>query len=117
MYYTRIVQALPGAEDALLIAIGDGTPGTRSRIYRSTDRGRTWAAALQHTPPNSTFWAFGVHAADPALVFAGTKYGHLLRSTDGGRSWFKEWRDFSEITSVAWTPHVAPVTAHPQSIA
>ena len=117
MYYTRTVQALPGADDALLIAIGDGTPGTRSRIYRSTDRGRHWAPALQHTPPNSTVWAFGVHPSDPGLVFAGTKYGHLLRSTDGGRSWFKEWRDFSEITSVAWTPHVAPVTAHPQSIA
>jgi hypothetical protein len=35
---------------------------------------------------------------------------------DGGRSWFKEWRDFSEITCIAWTPHVAPVTAHAQSI-
>ena len=40
----------------------------------------------------------------------------LFRSTDGGRSWFKEWRDFSEITAVAWTPYAAPVTAHPQSI-
>jgi len=49
-------------------------------------------------------------------VLAGTKYGHLFRSMDGGRSWFKDWRDFSEITSVAWTPHVAPVHAHPQSI-
>ena len=57
-----------------------------------------------------------VHAADPQLMFAGTKYGHLFRSTDAGRSWFKEWRDFSEITSIAWTPHVAPVHAHAQSI-
>jgi hypothetical protein len=58
-----------------------------------------------------------VHAADSRLVFAGTKYGHLFRSMDGGRSWFKEWRDFSEITAVAWTPFVAPVAAHAQSIA
>ena len=96
---------------------GDATPGTRSRIYRSEDRGRTWAPAIQHTAPNSTFWAFGAHAADPHLLFAGTKYGHLFRSLDGGRSWFKEWRAFSEITAVAWTPFVAPVTAHAQSIA
>lgn len=116
MYYTRTVQALPDDPDTLLLAIGDGTPGTRSRIYRSSDRGRNWQPALLHTPPNSTFWAFGVHAADPRLAFAGTKYGHLFRSTDGGRSWFKEWRDFSEITAVAWTPYAAPVTAHPQSI-
>jgi photosystem II stability/assembly factor-like uncharacterized protein len=116
MYYTRTVQPLEGHSDSLLIAIGDGTPGRRTRIYRSDDRGRTWASAILHTAPNSTVWAFGSHPSDPALVFAGTKYGHLLRSMDGGRSWFKEWRDFSEITCIAWTPHVAPVTAHAQSI-
>lgn len=115
MYYTRTIQPLPGGEDTLLLAVGDGTPGTRTRIYRSEDRGRTWTCPILHSPPNSTFWAFGVHAADPSLVFAGTKYGHLFRSMDGGRSWFKEWRDFSEITAVAWTPFVAPVKAHPQS--
>ncbi|KDC80035.1 BNR/Asp-box repeat protein [Bordetella bronchiseptica MBORD635] len=116
LYYTRAVYPLDAAGQTLLLAVGDGTPGTRTRIYRSEDRGRSWAPALLHTAPNSTVWAFGAHPSDPALVFAGTKYGHLLRSTDGGRSWYKEWRDFSEITSVAWTPHVAPVHAHPQSI-
>ena len=116
MYYTRTVQPLEGRSDSLLIAIGDGTPGTRTRIYRSDDRGRQWTPAIQHTAPNSTVWTFGTHPSDPDLVFAGTKYGHLLRSMDGGRSWFKEWRDFSEITSIAWTPHVAPVVAHAQSI-
>lgn len=116
MYYTRTVQPVCGRPDELLIAIGDGTPGTRTRIYRSGDRGTTWSPCIQHTAPNSTVWAFGVHAADPQLMFAGTKYGHLFRSTDAGRSWFKEWRDFSEITAIAWTPHVAPVHAHPQSI-
>jgi len=116
MYYTRTVQPLDPAGRTLLLAIGDGTPGTRTRIYRSEDRGATWTAALLHTAPNSTVWAFGLHSADRSLVFAGTKYGHLLRSTDAGRTWFKEWREFSEITAIAWTPHVAPVHAHPQSI-
>lgn len=116
MYYTRTVQVVDPSGDILLLAIGDGTPGTRTRIYRSEDRGETWGAALLHAVPNSTVWAFGAHAADPSLLFAGTKYGHLLRSTDGGKSWFKEWREFSEITSVAWTPHAASVVAHPQSI-
>jgi photosystem II stability/assembly factor-like uncharacterized protein len=111
------VQSLAGNPDVQLIAIGDGTPGTRSKLYRSEDRGATWTPALLHTAPNSTFWAFGAHAADPALLLAGTKYGHLFRSMDGGRSWFKEWREFSEITSVAWTPFQAAITAHPQSIA
>jgi len=116
MYYTRTVQRVGATGQQLLLAIGDGTPGTRTAIYRSEDRGATWARTLLHTTPNSTVWAFGGHACDPELLFAGTKYGDLLRSTDGGRSWHKEWREFSEITSVAWTPFVAPVAAHPQSI-
>jgi len=116
MYYTRTVHPVDAVGNELLLAIGDGTPGTRTRIYRSEDRGESWSPALLNTAPNSTVWAFGAHASDRSLLFAGTKYGHLLRSTNGGRSWFKEWRDFSEITSVAWTPFVAPVRAHAQSI-
>ena len=107
IYYTRLVRQLPGTND-LLLGIGDGTPGTTTRILRSDDLGRTWQDTVLDTPANSTVWAFGTHAADPELVFAGTKYGHLLRSTDGGRTWRKEWREFSEITDVAWTPAVAP---------
>lgn len=116
MYYTRALTPLEGEDDVLLVAIGDGTPGTRTRIYRSLDRGATWDAPLLHAVPNSTFWAIGTHASDPDLVFAGTKYGHLFRSTDGGKSWFKDWRDFSEITSVAWTPFTAAIKAHPKSL-
>lgn len=116
LYYTRTVQLLDPAGGAMLVAVGDGTPGTRTRIYRSVDRGGSWVSATLHTMPNSTVWGFGAHASNPDLLFAGTKYGHLLRSVDGGQSWFKDWRDFSEITAVAWTPYVADVKAHPQSI-
>ncbi|TLS44278.1 glycosyl hydrolase [Streptomyces montanus] len=109
IYYTRLVKQLPGTDD-LLLGIGDGTPGTTTRILRSEDLGRTWQDTALDTPANSTVWAFGTHAADPELVFAGTKYGHLFRSTDAGRTWRKEWREFSEITDVTWTPAVAPAT-------
>jgi photosystem II stability/assembly factor-like uncharacterized protein len=111
-YYTRLVTRLPGTDD-LLLGIGDGTPGTMTRIFRSTDLAATWTESTLDTPANSTTWAFAVHPADPALVFAGTKYGHLFRSADAGRSWAKEWREFPEITDVAWTPAVAAApTAH-----
>ncbi|AEA60168.1 WD40/YVTN/BNR-like repeat-containing protein [Burkholderia gladioli] len=115
LYYTRAVVQLPKPGGDLLLAVGDGTPGSRTRIYRSTDRGYAWNEMALATQPNSTFWALGVHAAQPDLVYAGTKYGHLFRSNDGGRNWEKEWRDFSEITAVVWTPHEAPLVAHAQS--
>lgn len=116
LYYTRTVLPLAGPAGELLMAIGDGTPGYKTRLYRSVDRGYQWTETRLETPPNSTFWALGAHSADPGLVFAGTKYGDLYRSTDGGRSWHKEWREFPEITAVAWTPVKAPLVAHAQSI-
>lgn len=115
LYYTRTVTQLPGPDGDLLMAIGDGTPGSRTRIYRSHDRGHEWIEMELDMPPNSTFWAFGVHAAQPQRVYAGTKYGHLFCSHDGGRRWTKQWREFSEITAVAWTPFEAPLVAHVQS--
>jgi hypothetical protein len=74
-----------------------------------------WEPATLNQIPNSTVWAFGVHTANPSLIYAGTKYGHLFASQDAGRSWDKEWRDFSEITAVAWTPEIAPLKAHAKS--
>lgn len=115
-YYTRTVQPLADTSPERILAVGDGTPGTRSMLYRSSDDGQTWQASALDQPPNSTFWCLATHAADPALLFAGTKYGHLYRSTDRGFHWRREWREFSEITAVAWTPHVAPLVAHAQSL-
>lgn len=106
IYYTRLVARIPGTS-SMLLGIGDGTPGTTTHIFRSDDLGASWSESALDVPANSTVWAFGTHAADPDLVFAGTKYGHLLRSTDAGRSFTKEWREFPEITDVAWTPAVA----------
>ena len=116
MYYTRCVAPLPDDPSTLLLAIGDGTPGTRSMLYRSTDAGAHWSPTFLDAPPGSTFWAVAAHPADPRLLYAGTKYGDLYRSTDGGESWTREWRSFPEITAVAWTPHVAPLVAHAQSV-
>ena len=113
IYYTRLVTRVPGS-NAVLLGIGDATPGTTTRIFRSDDLARTWQESTVDVPANSTVWAMGTHASDPDLVFAGTKYGHLSRSTNGGRGFTKEWREFPEITDVAWTPAVAadPPTTH-----
>lgn len=115
LYYTRTVMPVPKSDGELVMAIGDGTPGFKTRLYLSSDRGRNWVETELDVAPNSTFWALGSHAADPTRLYAGTKYGDLFRSNDGGRSWQKEWREFSEITAVAWTPVAAPLVAHAQS--
>lgn len=101
--YARCVSIKPGTNEAYL-AIGDSTPGFTSKVLKSTDLGKTWQEVTLTQSPNSTFWAFGKHASDATVMFAGSKYGHLFRSRDGGATWIKEWREFSEITDVAWVP-------------
>ena len=106
IYYSRVLTPKPGSSHELFMGIGDGTPGTTSMFLRSTDRGASWVPAPFPVQPNSCLWAIGTNAADPNLVLAGTKYGDLFRSLDGGLSWRKEWREFSEITDIAWLPAV-----------
>jgi len=115
LYYTRTALPLCGPDGALLLAMGDGTPGRVTRLYRSEDRGLSWAPAALASAPNSTFWALAANPADPQLLYAGTKYGDLYTSRDAGLNWTREWRAFSEIAAVAWTPYTAPLQAHAQS--
>ena len=106
IYYSRVLVRKPGSDLELFLGIGDGTPGTTAMFLRSCDGGESWDKAPLPVQPNSCFWAFGVNPADPDLVLAGSKFGDLFRSTDGGISWRKEWREFSEITDLTWIPAI-----------
>ena len=102
--YSRCLLRRPGTNQ-ILVGIGDGTPGTTAAVMRSADAGLTWEKT-DLPPANSCVWAFGSNAADPDFILTGTKFGYLYRSADGGRSWHKEWREFNEITDLAWMPGV-----------
>jgi photosystem II stability/assembly factor-like uncharacterized protein len=106
IYYSRVLVRRPGSTREVFMGIGDGTPGSTAMFLRSADRGTTWTPAPFPVQPNSVIWTIGTNAADPKVVLAGTKYGHLFRSLDGGISWRKEWREFSEITDATWIPAV-----------
>jgi photosystem II stability/assembly factor-like uncharacterized protein len=67
-------------------------------IFRSTDRGRTFAEvvrppAFAKAPDGSgravdhTFWLTPAHANEPGAWYAGTSPQGLFRSNDGGSSW------------------------------
>jgi photosystem II stability/assembly factor-like uncharacterized protein len=55
--------------------------------------------------PNSPIWNFATHAADPNLILANSIYGELYRSADGGESWEKLKKEFTEVRALAWTPN------------
>ncbi|HLZ97362.1 MAG TPA: hypothetical protein VKP66_05395 [Steroidobacteraceae bacterium] len=113
IYYSRVLVSKPGSNHDLFMGIGDGTPGTTSLFLWSSDRGASWVNGPFPVQPNSTLWAIGTNAADPNVLLAGTKYGHLFKSADGGRSWRKEWREFPEITDVTWLAAIPPNTEEP----
>jgi len=104
--YSRCLQRKPGSNTELALGIGDGTPGTKASVLISSDAGESWTHTPLSLPPNSCIWAFGANHADPDFLLTATKFGNLYRSSDGGHSWQKEWREFNEITDLTWVAGV-----------
>lgn len=89
----------------IFVATGDGAIGSTGAIQRSKDGGGTWEMLPLPIEPNTPMWAFATHPADPGLILACSHYGQLFCSDDGGDSWAKLRREFTEIRALAWTPN------------
>ena len=104
MTYPRGIMVQPGKTNTIFVTIGDSTPGRNGAVMRSEDTGKTWQSMPLPVQPNTAMWVVNVQPNDPQLVLAGSRYGYLYRSNDGGNKWEKLWREFSEISSVLWIP-------------
>jgi photosystem II stability/assembly factor-like uncharacterized protein len=102
--YPRGVAVHPRNANTVFVTIGDSTPGRTGTVMRSNDAGKTWENLSLPVQPNTAMWVVHLQPADPNVVFAGSRYGYLYRSDDGGEVWRKLWREFSEIASVLWLP-------------
>jgi len=116
LYYARATAVPNGSESTLYLSVSDGTPGTTSKVLVSRDAAQSWEPLPLPTQPNSCIWGIHVNPADESQVVMGTKYGHLFTSASGGFSWQKQWREFSEIADVLWTPATAQIQAAHQSV-
>jgi photosystem II stability/assembly factor-like uncharacterized protein len=74
------------ADVAYVLSIGSGES---SRIYKTTDAGRTWALQFTNTDPKAFFDAMAFWDADRGLAFSDSVDGALviLRTDNGGRNW------------------------------
>jgi photosystem II stability/assembly factor-like uncharacterized protein len=103
--YCRALTAKADDPNTWFVATGDGAAGSTGAIQRSTDGGKTWRPASLPVEPNSPIWSFATHAADPERIVACSHYGELYASDDGGDSWRKLKREFTEIRAIAWVPN------------
>jgi photosystem II stability/assembly factor-like uncharacterized protein len=104
MNYCRGILVQPGNPDTVFMGVGDYTPGSTGVIERSKDAGKSWETLTLPTAPNTAMWCFGAHAADPKRIYASSLYGYLYESLDGGDSWRKVPREFSEVRALTWAP-------------
>jgi photosystem II stability/assembly factor-like uncharacterized protein len=100
--YPRGICVKPDDPRVIYITLGDATPGRIGAVLRSTDTGKTWETLSLPSPSNSAMWVVHVPAQQPNTVFAGSRYGCLYRSDDGGDHFQKLWRELSEISSIAY---------------
>ncbi len=100
--YPRGITVHPANPNTIFLTIGDTTPGRTGAVMRSADTGKSWQKMELPVDPNTAMWVVNIQPSNPQVVFAGSRYGYLYRSDDGGDSWIKLWREFSEISSVLW---------------
>jgi len=86
----RDVEAF-SADLAYLLSAG---PGEQSRIYKTTDAGKTWALQFTNKNPNGffdcmAFWDsdHGIAVGDPVADNSGTLRFELIFTVDGGKTW------------------------------
>ena len=63
--------------------------GESSRIYKTTDAGKTWTLQFMNTDPQAFFDAMAFWDAERGLAFSDSVDGQLviLRTDDGGKAW------------------------------
>jgi photosystem II stability/assembly factor-like uncharacterized protein len=74
------------ADTAFVLSIG---PGESSRIYKTSDAGRTWTLQFTNTDPKAFFDAMTFWDANRGLAFSDAVDGKLviLQTGNGGASW------------------------------
>jgi photosystem II stability/assembly factor-like uncharacterized protein len=103
-HYTRDIVVKPDDPKTVFLSVGDATPGRIGTVMRSRDVGTTWESLSFPVQPNSAMWTVGISPVESDSMFAASRYGYLYRSDDGGDSWRKLWREFSEVSSVLCVP-------------
>jgi photosystem II stability/assembly factor-like uncharacterized protein len=102
--YHREIAVKLDEPSVLFQGTGEWVCGQEGALQISRDRGQTWVVADFPDECNSPVWCFAQHLSDAERVLACTHKGMLFSTDDGGQTWQKVRREFSEVRGMAWTP-------------
>ena len=87
--------------------------GTDSGVYRSEDRGASWARL--DAPMNTIqTWALALDPVEPDTLFAGTKSSAVFRSRDGGQQWEQLSMELADECPAVVIPRVTALAVDPE---
>jgi len=72
-------------------------------IFKSTNGGETWSEVTNGLQAQSPT-ALAIDPKNPLVLYVGTLYGSVYKSSDGGESWNFSWSPYSTISSLAIDP-------------
>jgi photosystem II stability/assembly factor-like uncharacterized protein len=100
------------ADTAYLLSIGEGE---KSRIYKTSDGGKTWSLQFTNQEPKAFFDGFAFWNARNGIAFSDPVDGHFLiiRTDDGGAT----WKEIPRANMPAALPDEAAFAASGTSIA
>ena len=105
MPYCRGIALKSDDPNVVFVGNGNGAAGDNGTLQRSKDLGETWETLPLPIEPNTPVWTFAMNRADPELMLTCSHYGQVFATEDGGDSWRKMRREFSETRALAWVPN------------
>jgi photosystem II stability/assembly factor-like uncharacterized protein len=85
--YGRDIVSAPWNPDVIYACVADAARGQAGRLYRSQDRGQTWAQFDHGIDVRSTMMAVALAPADPRQAHCVTRGGQSFSTVDGGHTW------------------------------
>lgn len=80
----------PSQQDVMYAGGGVGSgasgPFTESGVFKSTDHGATWTS-INVGLTDAAINVLWIDSSNPSVLLAGTEFGGLFRTTNGGQSW------------------------------
>jgi photosystem II stability/assembly factor-like uncharacterized protein len=104
-FYTHGLAVKEKDPSVLFVGVGNAPTGDTGYIVRSLDRGRTWQKMEMSPEANTTIFCIATHPGDPNLIVACSRYGQIFISDDGGDTWVKLRREFTEVKALVWVPN------------